>query len=161
MIVEGPDCSGKDTLVQRIKNRLRWDSKALHHIKGDQFERYLKEYVLGNKTVFNRSHFSEIVYSILWRNGSPFSKEEEKILEDLVLLSSVVVFVCPEIDILKSRYISRDFDQQIKLSELEKSREIFCSIFKKMNCIFYFSKSYDELEFIVDKICSIIEGESL
>ena len=80
IIVEGPDCSGKSTVVHRIKNALRWDSKSLHHKGGDQFSRYLREYANNDCIVFDRSHFSEIVYSKLWRNGSPFTEIESNIL---------------------------------------------------------------------------------
>ena len=64
IIVEGPDCSGKSTLVNRTKNDLRWDSKSLHHKEGNQFLRYLKEYAFSEQIVLDRSHFSEEVYSI-------------------------------------------------------------------------------------------------
>ena len=52
IIIEGPDCSGKSTVVERIKNMLRWDSKSLHHQPGNQFKRYLKEYALNDNIVF-------------------------------------------------------------------------------------------------------------
>ena len=83
IIVEGPDCSGKSTLVDTLKNRLLWDAKSLHHKEGNQFQRYLKEYALGEEVVFNRAHFSENVYSKLWRGGSPFLEKEKEILNDL------------------------------------------------------------------------------
>ena len=67
IIVEGPDCSGKSTVVERIKNMLCWDSKSLHHKEGNQFLRYLREYVLNENVVFDRAHFSEEAYSHLWR----------------------------------------------------------------------------------------------
>ena len=61
IIIEGPDCSGKSTVVDRVKNELRWDSKSLHHREVYQFYRYLKEYSSANQIVFDRSHFSEIL----------------------------------------------------------------------------------------------------
>lgn len=156
IIVEGPDCSGKSTVVDRIKNMLRWDSKSLHHREGNQFNRYLKEYAFGCKTVFDRSHISEIVYSILWRGGNPFNEREESILNEIVREKSLIIFVCPELEVIQKRYLNRDFDQQIKLDELEKSRKIFIEIMDKFAFIFYQSKDNDELDNLLKKIKGLI-----
>ena len=152
IIVEGTDCSGKSTVVDRIKNALRWDSKSLHHREGHQFARYLKEYAGNENIVFDRSHFSEIVYSIMWRGGSPFSKEEKEILDSICKLNTLIIFTCPAAETIKKRYLERNFQQQISLGELEKSRELFCSALKEIPHIIYTSKDYDELDALVKKV---------
>jgi len=157
IIVEGPDCSGKSTVVERIKNMLRWDSKSLHHREGDQFERYLKEYALHPKTVFDRSHISEIVYSILWRGGNPFSEREEKILSEIIKEKMLLIFVCPKINTLKKRYQNKNFNQQIKLEELEKSREIFVEVMDQFTFIFHPSNDYTELDKLLEKMKEMIK----
>jgi len=157
IIVEGPDSSGKSTVVERIKNMLHWDSKSLHHLEKDQFDRYLKEYANNSNIVFDRSHISEIVYSILWRNGNPFSDKEEEILNEMVKSKTLIIFVCPEIDIIKNRYKERKFEQQIKFDELEKSRKLFVKIMKNFPVISYQSKDYGELDSLLLKIKEIIK----
>src|SRR3989304_4150298 len=111
IIIEGPDCSGKSTLVDRIKNEIKWDAKALRHKDGDQFERYLFEYATADKVVFDRGHFSENVYSKLWRSGSPFSKNEKNILDSVCQEKTLIIFSCPSSDTIKKRYLSRDYTQ--------------------------------------------------
>lgn len=157
IIVEGPDCSGKSTFVERLKNMLHWDSKSLHHIDGNQFERYLKEYVLNKNLVFDRSHFSEIVYSKLWKRKTPFVKEEFEILNSLIGLDSLIVFVCPDFEVLEKRYNNRNFEQQIKFEELEKSRKLFIEIFEGIPVIIYKSKDYEELNSLLIKIKGMIK----
>jgi len=157
IIVEGPDCSGKSTVVERIKNMLRWDSKSLHHFEGNQFDRYSKEYVLGKNIVFDRGHFSEIVYSILWRGGSPFSEKEEKILNELCGINTLVIFVCPELETIRKRHCDRKFEQQIQLKELEQSREIFIKTLQKFNVLFYESKDYEELNKLLKDVWEIVK----
>ena len=152
IIIEGPDCSGKSTVVERIKNMLRWDSKSLHHNEGNQFKRYLKEYALNDNIVFDRSHFSEIVYSTLWRKGSPFSKKENNILNDICSNNTLVIFTCPTLQTLRKRYQSRNFKQQIKLDELERSRKLFIKTLKNTAYILYLSKNYDELDDLLKKV---------
>lgn len=157
IIIEGPDCSGKSTVVERIKNMLHWDSKSLHHKPGNQFSRYLKEYVLNENIVFDRSHFSELVYSILWRDGNPFFGRELEILNNLVQRDTLIIFTCPDINVIKQRYKNRSFNQQIKFSELEKSRELFCNVFDKIPYIIYKSENYEELDELLAKVKEMIK----
>jgi len=152
VIVEGPDCSGKSTLVDRLKNTLRWDAKSLHHKPGNQFKRYLREYALMENTVIDRSHFSEQVYSTIWRGGSPFNSVEKEILDKIALNQSLVILVCPSVDVLRKRYLARNYPQQIKLDELEHSRELFISELGGICNIHYQSRDYDELERVLNQV---------
>ncbi|MFA5887236.1 MAG: hypothetical protein WC852_00815 [Candidatus Nanoarchaeia archaeon] len=152
IIVEGSDCSGKSTVVDRVKNALHWDSKSLHHREGSQFARYLKEYATNENIVFDRSHFSEEVYSNLWRGGSPFSKPEKQILDGICSIDTLIIFTCPPAEVLKERYLKRGYEQQIRLEELEKSRELFCSEFNGIPHRLYLSKNYGELEELIREV---------
>lgn len=152
IIVEGPDCSGKSTLVNRIKNDLGWDSKSLHHKEGNQFLRYLKEYAFSEQIVFDRSHFSEEVYSILWRGGSPFSKEEKEILEDICKLNTLILFACPSLETMEKRYLSRDYYQQISFEELKECRNLFYEKLSAVPHLLYTSSTWEEL----NKISEIV-----
>ena len=152
IIIEGPDCSGKSTVVERIKNKLRWDAKSLHHIEGDQFSRYLREYALANKVVFDRSHFSEMVYGILWRGGNPFENLEEHVLEFIAQKDAIIIFACSSVELLEKRYKSRGFDQQIKLKELKKVRELFVEKMCEIGALTYGSENYEELDNLVGEV---------
>lgn len=156
IIIEGPDCSGKSTLVERVKNTLKWDARFLRHIEGDQFSRYLFEYASANEVVFDRSHFSENVYSKLWRGGSPFTNREKKILDSICQDETIIIFACPSNKVLRDRYLSRDYPQQIKLTELEKSRELFINEFKNRKKIIYHSQNFDELDNLLKHLIKII-----
>jgi len=152
IIIEGPDCSGKSTVVNRIKNAPRWDSKSLSHSEGDQFTRYLQQYAFGKNTVFDRSHLSEIVYSKLWRGGNPFSAEEEAILNDIINERALVIFTCPDEKTIEERYKARSYEQQIKLEELKQSRQLFCETLKPIPHIHYTASNYDELDELVGRV---------
>jgi len=152
IIIEGPDCSGKSTVVERIKNKLRWDSKSLHHLEGDQFSRYLTEYALADKVVFDRSHFSEMVYGALWRGGSPFTDLEEHVLEFLAQKDAIIIFACPSVELLEERYQARSFEQQIKLKELKKARDLFIEKMCEIGALIYGSESYEELDKLIGEV---------
>ena len=136
---------------------MRWDSKSLHHLEGNQFDRYSKEYILNENVVFDRSHISEIIYSQMWRGGSPFSKNEEKFLDYLSNKNSLIIFTNPPIEKIKERYLSRNYDQQISLNELNKSRELFIKKFENLDFIEYNSKNLEELNKIVNLVLGKIK----
>ena len=66
------------------------------------------------------------------------------------------IFTCPDLDTVKERYLKRDFEQQIKLSELERSRNLFCDIFKDIPHVLYKSKNYEELDELIEKVKKIV-----
>lgn len=152
IIVEGPDCSGKSTVVERLKNKLRWDSKSLHHHEGDQFHRYLREYAHADKVVFDRAHFSEIVYSILWRKGNPFTELEEDFLEFIAQKDALIIFACPSLETLEERYKQRKFNQQITLRELKRARELFIDKLCDVGALIYESKNFEELDILLEEV---------
>lgn len=152
ILVEGPDCSGKTTLVERLKNELHWDAKSLHHLEGNQFTRYLREYALQEQIVFNRGHYSEIAYGKLWRGGDPFSKEEQRILDDLCGQNMLVIFVNPPLSVLQERYSQRNFPQQIKSEELGLIQSYFCAIMNGIPHLLYKSESYQELSSLIQQV---------
>ena len=152
ILVEGPDCSGKTTLVERLKNKLLWDAKSLHHKEGNQFTRYQREYAFGEQIVFNRAHFSERVYSKLWRGGDPFSNQERDILNQLCTIDTLVILALPSLGIMQERYQKRNFPQQITYEELGECRELFCDEFKDVAHIFYASMDYNELENVIKNV---------
>lgn len=157
ILIEGPDCSGKSTVVERLKNMLRWDSKSLHHRPGSQFQRYLKEYVHQEKVVFDRGHISECVYGQLWHRCVPFSNEEKTLLDSLCKKQILIIFACPHIDLMKNRYKKRDFAQQIKLKELEITHSLFCEAFENIPHIVYTSKNFEELDELLKKIKRMVK----
>ena len=149
ILVEGPDCSGKTTLVERLKNELHWDAKSLHHLKGNQFRRYLREYALSEQIVFNRGHFSEIVYGRLWRDGNPFSTEEHHILDGICRQNMIVILASPPLEVLQQRYQQRNFPQQIKYEELAVIDRYFREIMKDIPHLQYRSSSPQELQSLI------------
>lgn len=152
IIVEGPDCSGKSTLVEHLKNKLRWDSKSLHHIPGNQFYRYLKEYANQEKIVFDRSHYSESVYSKLWRNDTAFSQEEKKLLDQISKHNTLIIFALPKKKVIENRYKERKFQQQISLEDLKKSYAYFIRELGPAEALIYRSENYEELDNLIEKI---------
>jgi len=157
ILVEGPDCSGKTTLVERLKNKLRWDAKALHHLEGNQFKRYLREYALQENIVFNRGHYSEVAYGKLWRDGDPFSQGERSILDQLSQHNMVIIFACPPLEVLQQRYSNREFPQQIKYEELGLIRMNFCELMHGVPHLLYQSASYNELSSLLETVTKVIK----
>ena len=67
----------------------------------------------------------------------------------------LVLFCLPELSSIEERYSKRNFEQQIKFEELEKSYNFFVDELKPHHII-YRSKNFEELAELVNKI---VEGE--
>jgi len=158
ILIEGPDCSGKSTALDRIKNALRWDAKSLHHRDGDQFQRYLKEYCSAENIVFDRGHLSEAVYGHMWRGGNPFSNQELSSLNFYLQREGLIIFSLPSEETLLSRYRSRNFSQQIKETELSLARKLFLEQSQTIPHIVYTSSSFNELDDLVENVLRRVNG---
>jgi hypothetical protein len=53
---------------------------------------------------------------------------------------------------MRERYLERNFEQQIKIDELQKSRELFIKIMDELPNIRYYSSSYNELDLIIERV---------
>lgn len=155
--MEGMDCSGKSTLVNELKNRLRWDARSLGHQEGSQFFRYLREYSLLENTVIDRGHISEVIYSRLWNRPLPFDRDSLKILDSLVNQSMLLIHCFPDMKTAQKRYLERrNTFQKITLKELKVSRLYFEKWFRKTdykNClIVYQSEDFSELNQVIENV---------
>jgi thymidylate kinase len=160
IIVEGGDCSGKTTLVNRLRSKLSpqgWYSLSLSHRATYQFERYLAKYLSDERIIYDRAHFSEIVYGKLWRAHTGFTTWQQQFLHDFVLDNFVVVLVQAPRDTLMQRYRTRHQTQAIDISELEKAQDIFQEEMRDRNIIQYHAIDLESLDQVVNQVMAILE----
>ena len=164
IIIEGSDCSGKTTLVRALKSPLShsgWDVADLGHKNGNPFDRYIDHYVNSNKVIFDRGHFSEVVYGNLWRGGHGMSEWEHSFLDEYVLNNFLVIFAHAPEKILKERYNSRSYGQVIEENELSIVQSRFASALNHPNVVQYDSSSSASLDAIVEKVLSSLNSQGL
>lgn len=153
ILVEGAECSGKSTLIQALRDRPDpWDYTALSHRSGHQFDRYMREYVLARSLIFNRGHFSELVYSKLWGRESPFSAAEERVLGEYVGRYFLVVLCTADVAHLEARYARRDYSQRARCAELARIADLFEQQFHQVPHLRYVSTSGESLAQAVNTI---------
>jgi len=97
-----------------------WYSRSLSHRAADQFERYLETYLGDERIIYDRAHFSEIVYEKLWRGHTGLTTWQKHFLDDLVLESFVVILAQASRGTLIQRYRECHQAQAIDALELEK-----------------------------------------
>lgn len=152
MVVEGPDCAGKSTLVENLKNALKWDSKALTHQEGDQFQRYLREYAQADGVIFDRGHVSEMVYSMIWRGGNPFSGAEKDLLDEICLRKGLLIYVSPSMITLYARYHAKKVLNKIDELPWKESIDLFHIEMNNLECISYDAENWSALEQCVKRV---------
>ncbi len=160
IIVEGPDRSGKSTLVKALKDILGWDSKYLGHknVK-DQYQRYLEEYALNDRVVFDRSHVSEIVYSKLW-DRPLISKDDVKILDYISSRNGLIIFALPPLEVVLERHNNTE-GQKISVDDLVRSYDLFREIKNNYWAQVYTETTFEGLEKFVRNIREMVYNNGL
>lgn len=159
IIIEGSDCSGKTTLVNRLRSQLSpqgWYSLSVSHRIANQFDRYLTKYLDDEHIIYDRSHFSEIVYGELWRGHAGFTDWQRQFLNDFVLNNFVVVLAQAPGAVLNKRYKARQQSQSIDVSELEQVQNMFKRDMDDPRIIQYQSIDNASLEHVVNQIIATI-----
>lgn len=157
ILVEGVECSGKTTLIKGIRDTIvPWDCKYLAHQPGQQFERFMYEYMVNRNIIFNRGHFSEAVYSQLWGRATPFQPHEMQVLNDYIRRNLLVVLCDADVESLVRRYSERSHFQKAAAPELGKIRDLFGGQFQGIECIRYTSTDQQALEQALEEIKSKI-----
>lgn len=157
VIVEGSDCSGKTTLVKRLKAALSdsgWDVLDMGHKPGDQFARYLRTYLDADGLVLDRGHLSEVVYGDLWREGRHFAPWERQLLDDLVKDEFLLVLCTASPEVLAERYGARTYGQVAAKDELSRIQEHFESTLAPLQPLRYTSTDEVALSAAVNAIRS-------
>lgn len=152
IIVEGPDNSGKNTLLHNIIDEYN-DVKIIHCHKPDSdaedpfqamkdiYWKYIEEVIHDNTenyidvTVFNRFHISEYVYGQIYRNGNPdlikemISELEECLIQNIGYENIFYVqLTCssPELLVRNEDGLSLSAGNTDKIkAELDKFNEVF------------------------------------
>ncbi|MFN4149313.1 MAG: hypothetical protein ACK4IX_00065 [Candidatus Sericytochromatia bacterium] len=163
IIVEGIDCSGKSTLVKNLKFRLKnyggYDVKELEHLdKKNQFQRYLREYSNGYRTIFDRSHISELVFSKYLRNTEVFVESEIDILDSIIRTQYILVVATPSIENFNKRMLETKKLQVIDSKSYFDLISLFDYATKSIPHIKYTSTDEEELNAIIDVIISKLKG---
>lgn len=165
ILVEGPDCAGKSTLVKELKNHLGWDSLALTHKEGPQYERYVNYYAVSSQTIFERGHLSEVIYSELFDRPRPFSPRQLRILNWMLAENILVVLADAPDPLLLRRYHARSHTRQIvdpiTLIQAAKAfRRWPQKLPKSTKIIGYSSTTYQSLEQLVKRLRQCIEADN-
>lgn len=157
IVVEGIECGGKTTLINEVRRKIPgWDLKYLGHKEGDQFRRYAWEYNVNSGTIFNRAHFSEVVYSALSGRGEPFTETERLVLDDLIAKDSIVIFCDPAIEDVKNRYMQRDTVQPVNFEELDVVHGLFKSVFESIPHLKYSSTGMESRDSFVNDLSTVL-----
>ena len=162
VIVEGVECAGKTTLIKRLRDEVvPWDCKYLGHQPGHQFERYMRDYLLGGQIIFNRAHFSEIVYSSVFGRTRPFLPHEQRVLDEYAERHFVIVLCDADPEILARRYAERSYFQVASLDKLGAIRDGFREVCGHLGrCVHYTSNTEAALEGVLFTIKASIGLES-
>lgn len=161
IIIEGVECSGKTTLIQRIRSDvISYDCIMLGHQSGSQFDRYMRDYMVNERVIFNRSHYSELIYSRLWDRGVPFSTSELNVLNDYIHRNFITILCTADVCSLAERYAKRQYKQKVNLNELSEVKSLFDDVLIPKADYIYSSNDVLELDKVLDYVKTRLDVRS-
>ncbi|MEL7630523.1 hypothetical protein AAGW04_16200 [Pectobacterium aroidearum] len=161
IIIEGVECSGKTTLIQRIRSDvISYDCIMLGHQSGSQFDRYMRDYMVNDRVIFNRSHYSELIYSRLWDRGVPFSTSELNVLNDYIHRNFITILCTADVCSLAERYAKRQYKQKVNLNELSEVKSLFDDVLTPKADYIYRSNDVLELDKVLDYVKTRLDVRS-
>ena len=128
-IFEGPDCSGKSTLVNEYRHQ-HVDSMVVHHGPYPGMRKRLPQlYVEAMRPlldgyraqIWDRCWLSEPIYGQAYRDGSRLDQYERMILERIALRHGAVVVLClPPWEVVKEKWLERKGEEYLdKVEQLQ------------------------------------------
>ena len=112
IILEGPDCSGKSTLMERFPDHLE-----KHHFshEEDKLKRYLRFLSdCSPRAVLDRFHLSEQVYGRVMRNRNEFVYTGRFIERVLLTHDSCVILCLPPLGAVLTRWRERLGEEMVQ-----------------------------------------------
>lgn len=164
VILEGPDGSGKSTLVRYLQG------KGLDMIHSSSDTKNDLEYhldILSNdNTVFDRCNLGEIVYPAIYGRQPKMTIEEQLQFMNYCNIRNIpyIIFYASDFNTLKERLFKRGDTQQV-LDNAEKINlafKLLAMIFSRMYSNVYaldISKENDQIAFFEDIIKDFDKGE--
>ena len=124
VFIEGPDCSGKTTLISNIhkKSSYRWH-------------------------LFDRSQISRGIFASMYDRNLPFAELHER--EELSDLNNVYIFLVPPWSVIKSRFFMRGDD----IHNIHSLKRVYESFSSKLNLVKDLPNVSDLSDISQNKLC--------
>lgn len=161
IILEGIDAAGKTTLAKKLKNKYNMNIINSTSKTRNDLGYHLDLLDYQKNIVFDRFHFGEVIYPIIYNRDGKLTEEEfhqinRRIIDNNDLL---IIFVCSNMSIINKRLIDRDEEDFIPIMEqqnklfLKRANE-FKSLYNYKN--FYIidianDGAYEDLDNWIDK----------
>lgn len=141
IIIEGVDCSGKSTLVDKLVEQLGVDNTTVLHKGPPTHSNAIEEYIWplsgyfpgsSKHIICDRWHIGEMIYPLIFKRKGIMSPQQFTTIDDVISqLGGFIVYLEPDLDILYKRFAERG-DESMTSSTLFKSYVAFCMFMTDM-----------------------------
>lgn len=158
IIVDGPDGSGKSTLVDFLSEKFNLRKQHLVRLNpGETVEDFYEKFVLNLKNsdnnIFDRCYFSNIVYSTVFNDSMVVS---EKLQEKIFNSIDFVIFCLPTYNKYIKNFNSlreNRFELYSNMAPVYKGFKELSNVLKKSEKYIEYNMFEDKIEDIGNKIC--------
>jgi len=162
IIVEGSDCAGKTTLINRLKDSLNYQV-----VKGSSFEQStctneelfnkFDEMTKLEKTVLDRFIYSNLVYAPLYKDFALLTDDQCRLIESKMKDKAIIIYLEAEMDTLIHRLKTRG-DDYVTIDKLEGIKESYNRLIPQVELkVLRFNTSFMTTNEIIDEVMETIK----
>lgn len=136
-IIEGPDGAGKSTLAKKLSKQLEMPiikmNKPEKYEEAGMFDYYKNLLTRRDYFILDRCWYSELVYGYVMPDRAKpcITKEQSKLLEELVKDKAIVIHCTDSVDALWKRCNARGEEYVTEFSQLLKIRARYINLFEE------------------------------
>jgi len=133
ILIEGPDCSGKTTLIEEEFGHLNRKHNGLYPSPTHAYNAYLQQISdflsFNTSIVFDRMHLSEFIYGTVMRDEYTINSEQFNTIEEQLTIAECITVVClPHLSKCLKTWWDRQDDEYVS------KEQKFISIYEYYTC---------------------------
>lgn len=156
-IIEGSDCSGKTTLVNKLIDKLGYKYKKgssfiLAKAPNEELFNHFKSIAKMDNVIVDRFIYSNRTYADLYKDYSIITQKQKQQIEDMISRKAKVIYLFADDEILQERMRQRG-DEYINENEIPRITKKFSEVMLNATILVM---SYDTGEWSSDEIADDI-----
>lgn len=155
LVIEGPDGSGKTTLVAKLADHYNLNKVVFHRSAPKSFNDYMQYLKLKN-VILERSFISEMIYPEIFKRKHILHSKEYNALLKQYNDDCIIIMLNADPNTLLARLLKRGDEEEVVLNKITTISKKYSAIAKTLNVPEFDIENLDEIiKYIDEKIAKV------